>query len=263
MLHLLSASPSHLLQPITDKPGSWDLSRPVGELLKTSGARALRVLCVGIVIVSVLDFVLTWLLIERFPIAYESNPVAQGILNRFGWRGLFCFKMLMTGLPISLIWSIPRQRRRMAFLASGVILTILASVVTYSSVMLMRNIDGVRTRQKLHQSSRVLNYQMMLQQNYQNRANQTAEALANRRINLVGGIAILQDHLTRHGRVGVAHLREHYPDLGEQETIAVDLIRRTVWRVPQSPADRRLLSRDLKDEYQQLFGIPFPRRSRT
>lgn len=87
------------------------------------------------VVLSLTDLALTYVIIRK-NIGYESNPVAEAWLHRYGWEGLATFKAvtaLVFGVSVALI---SRHRPRTATVLVAVGCAALLVVVTYSRRML-------------------------------------------------------------------------------------------------------------------------------
>src|SRR5262249_24186328 len=89
---------------------------------------------------TVTDLVLTWYLRhvngEGF---YEANPVAETVLERFGWLGLGCYKLGCAGTVLAVTAALGRRRPRLARRVLAVGCPILAAVVGYSLFLLASN----------------------------------------------------------------------------------------------------------------------------
>src|SRR3989442_1605336 len=77
-------------------------------------------------VVSLLDLGLTWLLVAGVAGAYEANPLAADILERFGWGGLALFKLTCVGVTLTAVYAVrtrasSRRLLQVACLASGAV----------------------------------------------------------------------------------------------------------------------------------------------
>jgi hypothetical protein len=86
---------------------------------------------------SAADLCLTWLLLTAGGgEVYESNPLADIVLAKYGWAGLVVFKLTDT---LTIMWVVlvlhilrPRISRRVLSVASGIV----GSVILYSLYLL-------------------------------------------------------------------------------------------------------------------------------
>lgn len=86
---------------------------------------------------SVADFMLTWLLLNRSSgIAYESNPIAAWFLDNSGWIGLAMFKALIVLFVIVAAIRLEQRRPRSAGSVLAFGCASLVAVVGYSAVLL-------------------------------------------------------------------------------------------------------------------------------
>jgi hypothetical protein len=88
------------------------------------------------VVLSLADFVLTWVLIEhKDPGIVEGNPVARWYLTALGWPGLFAYKAATVVTAILILGLVARHRPRLA----GHVLTLacaaLTATVLYSGLL--------------------------------------------------------------------------------------------------------------------------------
>jgi hypothetical protein len=93
------------------------------------------------VIINLMDVVMTFNLISTGAF-YESNPIAEHVLNTWGVVGMLGFKLLLVAFVLSIanvvaIWKLETSRKMLLF---GSFLV--GSVVTYS-VFLMMSFQGL------------------------------------------------------------------------------------------------------------------------
>lgn len=93
---------------------------------------------------SVADLTLTfWLLTNQTGNAYESNPIASGVLNQFGWLGMIVFKVCCVSVVLGIVILLGRLRplisqRIMTFGCVALTCTVLygASLATYVGIVM-------------------------------------------------------------------------------------------------------------------------------
>src|SRR5437870_1256399 len=88
------------------------------------------------VLLSLTDFALTWVLIERQAEGiYEGNPVARWWLAAYGWPGLFFFKAATVLTAAALAGLIARHRPRLGSHVLTFGCAALAATVLYSGTL--------------------------------------------------------------------------------------------------------------------------------
>ena len=83
------------------------------------------------VLVSMLDLLMTWLLLSR-PHFTEANPLAMFFLSRWGIAGMAWFKFAMVGLVVVLTQAIAREKLETARRLLNFATVLCAGVVLYS-----------------------------------------------------------------------------------------------------------------------------------
>jgi hypothetical protein len=84
-------------------------------------------------VLSVLDFLMTWVLLQRQgDEVFESNPIADWWLQRYGWVGLAIFKALCVFLAAGLFLVVVRYRPRTGVGALNCACAAVMLVVVYS-----------------------------------------------------------------------------------------------------------------------------------
>src|ERR1700736_6621006 len=82
---------------------------------------------------SCLDLALTYQLIQKGGgFIYESNPVAEEWLRRYGWTGLVCFKLLAVSIAAFSVVLVSVYRPRVGSLLLNFALVVVSVVVLYS-----------------------------------------------------------------------------------------------------------------------------------
>jgi hypothetical protein len=90
------------------------------------------------IFVSVLDFVLTYLLIRQSGFT-EGNPIARYFLYGWGVRGMLYFKMAMVAFIAVLVQIIAAYRPETAHRLMNLATLVVTGVVLYSTTLLLRS----------------------------------------------------------------------------------------------------------------------------
>jgi hypothetical protein len=100
--------------------------------------RTLSWLVGGFLLLQAADFVFTWLLLSgvRRGDVYESNPVAQAILDRGGWAGLAAFKLAITGVALAAGLAVAQRRPSAGLRLLVVLCLMMVGVNVYSGTLL-------------------------------------------------------------------------------------------------------------------------------
>jgi hypothetical protein len=92
---------------------------------------------------SAADLLLTWILLQNTNGAvYESNPIANALLGKYGWAGMIMFKatdvLIVAWIVLLLSVFQPRAARRVLSAACGIV----GSVTLYSSYLVLLYVMG-------------------------------------------------------------------------------------------------------------------------
>jgi hypothetical protein len=95
------------------------------------------------VVLSAVDLLLTWVLLQNTGgMVYESNPIANALLSRYGWAGMIMFKLtdvLLVAWIVTLLSIFqPRAARRVLSIACGIV----GMVALYSSYLILQYVIG-------------------------------------------------------------------------------------------------------------------------
>jgi len=117
---------------------------------------SLAYLVCGLLLLQAADFVFTYLLLSGGVRAdvYESNPLANSILNRGGWLGLAAFKLGITSIILSAVVAVARRRRLAAIRLAVVLCVLMLGVNVYSGALLASpdQTDAIDARTMQHKA---------------------------------------------------------------------------------------------------------------
>jgi hypothetical protein len=187
------------------------------------------------VLLNVADLVLTWLLIRHSQgQVYESNPVANWLLTRWGWLGLSTFKLgavMMVG-ALSLIIASYRPRAGGLLLSFGC--SALLLVVLYSSSLaacIEGPAEGVEPDQMRQVAERKewLDGERGRMYAYRALRRQLAEDVALGRCTLKDAVARLADSERGRDRRWLENLHKCYPNYTDEECLAANLVAFIGW----------------------------------
>lgn len=88
---------------------------------------------------SVVDWLMTFTLLQSDPSAFEANPFAAACLEQYGWKGLALYKTAGVGVFVAAVCLIARRRPPVAI---GVIVLgcgILGIVTSYTHMLICQN----------------------------------------------------------------------------------------------------------------------------
>lgn len=240
-----------LLQELSSLPAprlGWHWRRPMQML-------HLHWLIAGIVLFSGLDFVFTWLLVDRLQLATEGNPIASWVLVRSGWVGLFSFKVTLMAFAIGVSAWISKKNARTATFVRLFALGASVLVVGYS-VSLLVSTDWSETD---NEAGEMASFHKPRQiQAHRKMAEEYAIQLAQRKCELASVVATLTKWSAQHHHVCVEDLGLYFQTPSPESTIAADLIMRTSrYPFPTPEAGEARLS-ELVREYRDRYGMELP-----
>jgi len=91
------------------------------------------------ILVSTLDFYMTWMLLSRHNNFVESNPVARFFINHWGPRGLIYFKFSLVAVVCMLTQIIAMKKLETARRVLQFAIIVVGGVVIYSLTLLLRH----------------------------------------------------------------------------------------------------------------------------
>jgi hypothetical protein len=219
---------------------------------RPAGIYNLRFFAGTFVALSVLDFYLTWLMVGKWQIATEANPVAAGVLRHAGWAGLLSFKCAATGFVVVVIQMVARRNLRSARLLFRTGVVALALVVGYSGIQVLANLDLVENFSHHAERDRQLRERARVQQRFSRAADVTAEKILNGQCSLscaVDELSLLSGQTTPRG---ADYLRTaDYRSLNEETAIAATLITRVGFGIQHDPVQADRLFHSLAADFKR------------
>jgi hypothetical protein len=211
--------------------------------------------------VSLLDLLLTWLLLAGSGGAYEANPLAAAVLARLGWAGLAAFKAAAVAAVLALALAIGRRRGGAAVAVLRLGSAVVAVVLGYSLCLLA----GQAADQAEDERARAAQEAALRARAHV--AEQTARAAARRRelaaavaagsLRLPGAVAELATYLKEIGHDPVPYLRCYCGDLSADACLAAHLVREVGLQVEGQPARARRLFGALRQDFAAYHpGLP-------
>ena len=182
-----------------------------------------RKLCLFLVL-SLSDFVLTWLLLYRGGGAYESNPAAAWCLQRFGWTGLIAFKLGMCLAATLLIAAVSRSRPRAAGRILYFACASLLAVVVYSGTLVPEVFAQAEREESIEARRETLEDGFSRYRAYDALLNELRDQLCADRCTLIDAVRALLE--TEHARTPQWHQchASHYRGYAKPELAAIRLI---------------------------------------
>jgi hypothetical protein len=203
--------------------------------------------------VSLLDLLLTWLLLERAEGAYEANPLAAAVLARLGWAGLAGFKAVAVAAVLALALAIGRRRRGAGLAVLRLGCAALALVLGYSLCLLAgRTAERARDeRARAAQAAALRARTHVAEQAAQAaaRRQELAAAVAAGTLRLPGAVAELAAYLKEIGHDPFPYLRCYCGDLSADACLAAHLVREVGLAVQGQPARARRLLGALRQDF--------------
>ncbi|MCI0462812.1 MAG: DUF5658 family protein [Gemmataceae bacterium] len=229
--------------------------------LSRSGTGGLGPLAVAFVVLTLLDLLLTAILL-RTPgeCFYEANPLADWILREGGWLGMSLYKLACAGMVLAVVGLLAHRHARAARRVLLVGCPLLAVVVGYSVYLLSAN---WAEWQQLHQAqaqSEQLEASFEGQRAYKQKVRALAEVMAAGRLSLDAAVRALNDSLSSLGHDPMPVLQALFPDFDDNEKacLAIALVREVGFvledrgAVPEPPLPR------LQAEFASTFGQSLP-----
>lgn len=230
------------------------------EAARHQGARLvgisnLRFCAWAFIALSVLDFYLTWLMVGKWGIATEVNPLAADVLHHAGWVGLSLFKFAVTAFVVVLIQAVARRNLRSARILFRTGVIALSLVVGYSSVQLLANVDAIHSLASHSDRKEVLHQRERVSRRFSRRADMAAEKILSGECSLACAVEELYLFSSRTVPRGADYLRGGvYTDFNEETTIAANLICRVGHRINHDPVRARRLFHSLVIDFQRYHN---------
>jgi hypothetical protein len=211
---------------------------------------------------SVLDLLLTWGLLNLGEgQVYESNPIANWWLSRWGWLGLTAFKavaVLTVGMLAGVIsWYRPRLAEFV--LSFGCFASVL--VVTYSGGVLVGMMSltpdrlGTGSVRLVEESNRQLDRELASGWDFKMLRQRVSDDLLHERCTLPEAVRILSEAERFQFPRWVQTLRRKYPGLSDEECIAANLLEYTMASVKHRDS-AATISRRLETAYGATYQTP-------
>jgi hypothetical protein len=209
-------------------------------------------------LLSLSDLGLTWLLLERGSGAvYESNPVADWWLSRYGWAGLAAFKVLTVLVVVGLTAVVSRTRPRSGGLILSAACSLLAVVVGYSCYL----VGGGATRDPdsaelvgIRAQAAQLDAEWDKSREYTLRLRQLSAELAAGRCSLIEATAQLGSTRRAQDPAWLQRLRTYLPARSDEETLATGLALQSLVLVRNDQAKAERLALRLDRDLTANFG---------
>ncbi len=212
------------------------------------------------VVVSFLDWQLSWVLIARTGQAYEANPLAAFVLDHFGWAGLGLFKIGVVALVTTLAWFLccrrPLAARRILQFAglSGL------AVVSYSLALRNGLVGDAQAHDALGQAekrSAELTCWRQDLDDYLTYVDGLAHEVRLGQRTLRAAVDEMLVHLTSVGHDPMPYLRAYCQQSDHSVLVASLLIRHVGYQVNHDPALARRQLRSLSRQF-AAYRVPLP-----
>lgn len=218
---------------------------------------------VAFVALSLLDFALTWRLLEG-PGAqcYEANPLAAAVLDHAGWWGLGAYKMACAGIVLAVVAFVARRRPRLARGLLKVGCPVLAVVVGYSGYLLAADPTALSDLERAEERGRMLTQRFREQQSYAATLRQLSGEVA------AGRASLRRATRTLAAEIGQLHHFDPLPALriihngpGDNACLTAQLVRTAGMVLHDSATGPKLLRR-FEREFRRLYHCPLPESAR-
>ena len=209
-------------------------------------------------LLSLSDLGLTWLLVERGGGAvYESNPLADWWLSRYGWVGLAAFKVLTVLAVVGLTAVVSRSRPRAGGLILSVACSALALVVGYSCYLVGGRAAGEPESAELARidaETAHIEAEWDKSREYGRMLQQLSTELAAGRCSLTEATAQLGGTRRAQDPVWLHRLHTLLPARSDEECLATGLALHSLASVRDDPAEAERLARRLERDLAANFG---------
>lgn len=188
-----------------------------------------RKLCVFLAL-SAADLALTWhLLCGTADTVHEANPVANWMLESWGWGGLAVFKAVMALVVVGLAFGVERRRTAAGGFVLLVGCTILTAVVAYStalSIAFATRSEGLLDAELAHvlRQQDTIDDRIDAEQSYRVELARLARELAEERCELAEAVSHLSSTQRGCDPAWREHLQVIFPRSTAQQSMAAHLI---------------------------------------
>jgi hypothetical protein len=193
-------------------------------------------------------------------LAIEVNPVANWLLEEFGWAGMAALKFGTMLTVLGLVRLIAHWRPQASFriLTFGCLLV--GGVVVYSALLLGAPQLVSRASSQEERAGLEQMHQLIAEQRERSRRLDLREALVRdvlaKRLTFLEAVAV-QSERDVDDPVRTQNLRLYFPGDSDGQRIAMNLMRHLLVN-SDSLVQRQALARELGETYQQHFGVPVP-----
>jgi hypothetical protein len=204
------------------------------------------------------DFALTWLLLNRGGGAYESNPAAAWWLEQFGWFGLVSFKLGMCAVAMTLISAVSRRNPhaagRILFFACSALL----AVVAYSGSLVPKVFAQAEAEERIEARNRKLDNEITRSRDYYSTLIDLRDELLAEHCGLFDAVAVLMETERVREPQWYEGLSSAYPGYSKPELVAIRLLLELQDHptIHQSVRVKRI--RSLRAQFAICFGRPVP-----
>jgi hypothetical protein len=191
---------------------------------------------------------------------YESNPIAEWWLSRFGWAGLAGFKVgaVLVVAGLAAVVSLRQCRnggRILSFACSTLAVVLVYSCAVAGAIDPEVADDLPRAEAKARQLDRIV----VQGRQYQAALEQLGQDLVHGRRPLAQAVALLARTDKGRSRDWQQLLGQFYPGYSGRQCLAINLLKTAVHSVKDRSASRRLTHR-LEADFEAVFGRRLPER---
>jgi hypothetical protein len=229
--------------------------------LRTGRARPFWIACALVyLLLSGVDLLLTWLLVDSLGGAYEANPLAADILARYGWSGLALFKGGCVALVLATATWLWRCRPRTARLLLGLGSASSVAVVGYSLWLTGFGVTAPGWNQDMA-AARLRGDRLDALHDrahaYERRLQELTEDLFRGRRSLRDAAAALDDYLDEIRHNARHYLNTFYEGVPKDAVLAAHLVRQVGYRTRNNPEQARRQFHALAEQF-ATYQAPLP-----
>lgn len=232
--------------------------------MKTFAAPTRRWLLGTFLALSLADLYLTWRLFTVEGLgAAERNPVADWVLDQYGWAGVALLKLstvALVGVAASAIYHRARPRTGTGLLTGCCAL--LGSVVLYSCLLLYFpgtvSAESDDLEAAIAENNQVLDAEVRSTTDRIYLKNRLVTEVLGRRRPLAEAVAAVEAS-EEPGSVRIRHMHWLYPNCTDQQCLALNLMEFALIQHRGQPEVMDRLTRELAGIYEASYGTPAPR----
>jgi hypothetical protein len=208
-----------------------------------------------LVALQLLDFTLTWLLLNRpGGDVVEANPFANSVLEQHGWLGLGLFKAAVAGVALAAAWLVWRARPAVGRLLLGGMALLMLGVVGYSGALMARPADPEEVGRANAFGARLDQFHRTMF-NFVAHRDRITDALARADLTLEQAVDEMNRVLEELLPDLDAHFIASLPPPGEPLPMACYLLYHVTWVTGQDPSDFGERVADLKKQFLDQLQI--------